>query len=116
MAINLISLEGQLVSPFKEIQKDNISFCVVTYVAKINKNNRFINVLVFDTNPHLYAKAKKYLIDANKGKRMCITGKVSFDNLDKMQIVANDIEFIDKFADQDTINDNKVEFDESELP
>ncbi len=114
--INNITLEGQLVAPFKQIQKDNIVFGVATYVAKINKNNRFINVLIFDTNIFLYSKAQKYLIEANKGKRMCVAGKVSFDNLDKMQIVANDIDFIDKFVDQDTINENKVQFNENELP
>ena len=116
MSINIISLEGQLVTPFKQIQKDNIYFGVATYVANINKKNRFIKVLIFDANTFLYDKAKKYLIEQNKGKRMCVTGKLSFDSLDNIQIVANDIEFVDKFIDQNTVADNKVEFDESELP
>lgn len=116
MGINSICLEGQLVSPFKQIQKENVNFGVITYVAKLNKNNKFINVLIFNGNLFLYEKAKKYLIDANKGKRLCVAGKVSFDNLDKLQIIANDIDFIDKFVDQDTLDNNKVEFDENELP
>lgn len=116
MGINSICLEGQLVNPFKQIQKENIVFGVATYVAKINKESRFIKILIFNTNTFLYTKAIKYLIEANKGKRMCVVGKVSFDSMSQMQIVASDLEFIDKFLDQDTINDNKVQFDENELP
>jgi len=116
MGMNNIVLEGQLVAPFKHIQKNNQSFGVTTYVANINKKNRFIRVIIFDTQAHMFSIAKKYLIEQNKGKRMCVIGKLSFDNLDNLQIVANDIEFLDKFIDENTIQENKVEFDEDELP
>lgn len=116
MAINLISLEGQLVSSIKQIQKDSINFGVFSFVTNINKKNRFIKVLIFAQNSFLNEKAQNYIIEANKGKKLCVTGKLSFDSMDNLQILANDIEFIDKYIDQTTIDSNKVVFDENELP
>lgn len=114
--INNICLEGRLVTPFKEINKDNTNFGVAVFVAQINKKNKFISLLIFSANAYLYDKAQKRLLEENKGKRLCVSGKIAFDSMENLQIVASDIEFIDKFVDSKTLNENKVVFDENEVP
>lgn len=112
--INNICLSGQLVAPAKMIDKDGISFAVLVIVLELNQQKRFINVLVFDD--HIKKVVMKYLIEQNKGKRLCVAGKISFDKDNKLQIIAYDISFIDKFQDIDTISENDVKFYEDETP
>ncbi len=112
--INNICMSGQLVAPARIVNTEGISFSVVTIVVELNQKKRFINVLVFDE--HIRKIVDKYLIEQNKGKRLCVCGKVSFDKGDKLQIVAYEISFIDKFVDQVTIQENKIEFAENETP
>ena len=112
--INNICLSGQLVEPARMIDKEGISFAVTTIVLEINQQKRYINVLIFDE--HLKKIAKKYLIEQNKGRRLCVVGKISFSKNGMLQIVAYDISFIDKFQDADSISENKIQFNENETP
>jgi len=108
--INNVCLSGQLVAPAKTVSKDNVVFMVATIVIDINQQKKYINLLVFDE--HIQKICEKYFIDANKGKKLCACGKVSFDKLDNMQIVTYDISFLDKFIDSKTVEENKVVFDD----
>ena len=112
--INNICLSGQLVAPARMVDAEGISFAVTTIVLELNQQKRFINILVFDE--HLIKITQKYLIEQNKGKRLCVCGKIAFDKNDKLQIIAYEISFIDKYFDQKTLEENKIEFTENETP
>lgn len=112
--INNICLSGQLVTPARMVDAEGISFAVATIVVELNRQKRFINILMFDA--HLIEIVKKYLIEQNKGRRFCVSGKIAFDKNDKLQIIAHEISFIDMFSDKQTIDENKIEFTENETP
>ncbi len=117
MDINSITISGGLASPCKLFETNNTIFSTFGLVTHLNAKSTYINALVF--NMHLRQIVERFMIKSNQGKRACITGVLSGistnDNKNEIQIVVQNIVFIDTFLDNNKLKEEKIAFDDEKL-
>lgn len=114
--INSVVIAGHIFKaaasfPYKNKEKTGIYFPLIVNVQ--NGKSGVISIMVF--REELLNFVKNYVHEGNKGKRISITGKLSFGKENSIVFTANEICFVDFLLSADEYakrKENEVDFSE----